>query len=1613
MTTFNTTTPQQDFIDAGVGNDTVSSVFAELQQNDTINGGDGIDTLIITGGSAEDTISIDASDITNQLDIDGTKVTGFEDFDLSNFTGVVIFNGSTGNDSIESGNGDDVLSGDNGDDYLNGGAGIDALIGGRGNDTYVVDNLGDIVYEFLNSGIDTIQSSVTWTLKANLENLILIGTDTINGIGNKLNNTLTGNVADNQLSGNAGNDTLIGSAGNDTLNGGEGNDTADYSQIGQSITLSPTGIITKGGGLGNDQLIQVETIIADASAVNNTIDVSTAGNAASINVNLQTQQLTVNGVPGVGTFTVTNFDHVQGTSQNDTIIGDSQNNQLSGNAGNDTLNGSEGNDTLNGGTGNDTADYSQIGQSITLSPTQIITKGSGLGNDQLIQVETIIADASAVNNTIDVSTAGNTAAINVNLQTQQLTINGVGTFTVTNFDHVQGTSQNDTIIGDTQNNQLSGNAGNDTLNGGAGNDTLIGGTGDDIYIVDNTTDIITENLGEGTDTIRSGVTFTLTTNVENLTLTGTDAINGTGNDVNNIIVGNSANNIIIGNAGNDTLDGGDGSDALIGGIDDDIYIVDSTTDIITENLGEGTDTTQSSVTFSIATNVENLTLTGTAAINGTGNAGNNVITGNSANNTLNGGAGNDTLIGGTGDDIYVVDSTTDIITENGNAGTDSIQSSVTYTIAINVENLTLTGTAAINGTGNAGNNVITGNSDNNTLNGGAGNDTLIGGIGDDIYVVDSTTDTITENGNAGADTIQSSVTYTIATLTNVENLTLTGTTAINGTGNAGNNVITGNNANNVMIGNAGNDILDGGNGSDALIGGTGNDIYIVNSTTDTITENANEGTDTIQSSVTFTIATLTNIENLTLTGTAAISGTGNAGNNVITGNSANNTLNGGAGNDTLIGGTGDDIYIVDSVTDIITENANAGTDTIQSSVTFSIATLTNIENLTLTGIIAINGTGNAGNNVITGNSDNNTLNGGAGNDTLIGGTGDDIYVVDSTTDIITENGNAGTDTIQSSVTFSIATNVENLILTGTAAINATGNAGKNVITGNSANNTLDGGTGNDTLDGSGGIDALIGGTGNDIYIVNSTTDTITENANEGTDTIQSSVTFSIATLTNIENLTLRGTAAINGTGNAGNNIITGNGANNTLDGGAGNDTLIGGTGNDIYIVNSTTDTITENANEGTDTIQSSVTFSIATLTNVENLTLTGTTAINGTGNAGNNVITGNSANNTLNGGAGNDTLIGGTGDDIYIVDSVTDIITENANAGTDTIQSSVTYTIATNVENLTLTGIIAINGTGNAGNNIITGNSDNNTLNGGAGNDTLIGGAGDDIYIVDSITDIIAENANGGTDTIQSSVTFSIAALTNVENLTLTGTTAINGTGNAGNNIITGNNANNVIIGNAGNDTLDGGDGSDALIGGTGNDIYLVNSTTDTITENANGGTDTIQSSVTYTIATNVENLTLTGIIAINGTGNAGNNIITGNGVNNTLTGGVGKDTLTGGLGVDRFDYRTLADSVFSNFDVITDFSANTSNDLFLVSTARSGFSNAGTVATLDTNGIAAKLTTAAFTANSAAQFSFGSRSFVALNDVTAGFSATTDAIIEVTGLTGTLGLNNFTTSLV
>ena len=480
------------------------------------------------------------------------------------------------------------------------------------------------------------------------------------------------------------------------------------------------------------------------------------------------------------------------------------------------------------------------------------------------------------------------------------------------------------------------------------------------------------------------------------------------------------------------------------------------------------------------------------------------------------------------------------------------------------------------------------------------------------------------------------------------------------------------------------------------------------------------------------------------------------------------------------------------------------------------------------------------------------------------------------------------------------------------------------------------------------------------------------------------------------------------------NIFTGTTGNDTLVGTTGADTMRGGLGNDTYYVDNTGDRVIESANSGTDTVRARINYTLTS--NVENLILEGTGNINGTGNSLNNSITGNSGNNILNGGTGADTMRGGLGNDTYYVDNTGDRVIEVLNEGTDTVRSTITYTLPNHVENLILEGTANINGTGNTLNNNITGNSGSNILNGGGGNDTLnggtgsdrmVGGNGNDTYYVDNTGDRVIENANSGTDTVRARINYTLTS--NVENLILEGTGNINGTGSSLNNSITGNSGNNI---------LNGGTGADTMRGGLGNDTYYVDNTGDRVIESANSGTDTVRARISYTLTSNVENLILEGTGGnINGTGNSLNNSITGNSAanilnggagNDILTGGAGKDTLTGGLGSDRFVYKTLSDSLLANFDVIKDFNANANNDLFLVSTARSRFTNVGAVATLDNTGISNKLTTANFGANSVAQFSFGTRSFVAINNATAGFSQNTDAIIEITGLTGTLGLTNF-----
>ena len=440
--------------------------------------------------------------------------------------------------------------------------------------------------------------------------------------------------------------------------------------------------------------------------------------------------------------------------------------------------------------------------------------------------------------------------------------------------------------------------------------------------------------------------------------------------------------------------------------------------------------------------------------------------------------------------------------------------------------------------------------------------------------------------------------------------------------------------------------------------------------------------------------------------------------------------------------------------------------------------------------------GLAGNDSIEGLGGNDTLDGGTGDDSLIGGIGNDLYIVNNAADMLVEQTNAGIDTVKIDAGFTLDEEIDEPDYTlgdNIEHIDASSFTGGIYLEGNSLANNLTGGNGNDTLDGADGVDTLKGGLGNDTYHVDlkitnagkstatvSLQDTLTELANQGTDTINLVGTVSdlakaslITIAANVENLDASATGStwLDIKGNAEANYIIGNDADNildgltgndTLEGGAGNDTLIGGAGadsliggigNDVYVVNIIKegasivleDEVFEEEDEGLDTLSltgsikltSAATLSVADYANIENIDISGTksTLINLTGNDEANLLKGNAAANTLSGGLGNDTLdgltgadimIGGEGDDTYYVDNKLDVVTELEDEGTDTVYSNLAaYTLADNVEHLVL-DTKGSAGTGNALDNTITGNAKANTLNGGLGNDTIYGGLGND-----------------------------------------------------------------------------------------------------------------------------------------------------------------------------------------------------------------------------------------------------------------------------------------------
>ncbi len=1154
------------------------------------------------------------------------------------------------------------------------------------------------------------------------------------------------------------------------------------------------------------------------------------------------------------------------------------------------------------------------------------------------------------------------------------------TFTGSKFDDTLfGSGLSDLLLGLAGNDSLTGDGGADTLDGGTGADTLEGGAGDDSYVLDNVADTVDDSAGSD-DRVLASIAIDLNSanlaGIEHAMLTGSGALTATGNADANMLIGNAGANRLDGQAGRDTMAGGAGAD---------IYEVDNTSDVVIENFGDGIDQVNSSASFALDGFIENLTLTGTDSSSGYGNAlankitgnasgnslagreGNDTLTGNDGNDYLGGGAGADKLVGGKGNDDYEVDEIGDQVVESGPAtDIDSVFSFITYTLGNDLEELFLVGDGAIDGTGNSLNNaiegtdkanVLSGLDGNDSLNGMDGADLLLGGTGDDTLGADEGADTLV--GGAGRDVFVFSVAgldgvdviadfdgmpggdvidlsspladfdpdtddindflrtsiadgnttlqidtdgggdsfVDLAVLqgvgTDMTGLTLTGTVLGIGTtavppipgvnlGTAGNDIVDARSG--IALGLGGNDTLrsmegvdtlDGGKGSDLLVDldlDDGSDTYVVDNAGDVIVDDG--GTDDrVLASITIDLgdATYIDIEHATLTGTAALDATGDEVSNMLIGNFGANKLDGKAGDDTMVGRGGDDTYEVDSEDDVVTEYAGEGTDLVNSAAPI-FALDDYVENLTLTGTADIDGEGNAlgneitgnvggnrldgrgGNDTLTGNNGDDDLDGGIGADSLVGGKGSDTYHVDDIADVIAESG-PGTDLdeVVSSITYTLGTTLEHLSLDplGSDDIDGTGNARDNNITGNLGSNVLSGLAGNDSLSGADGDDLLLGGAGNDTLAADGGSDVLVGGA--GSDVFQitlASLGFDRPdTIGDLDALpggdTIDLTSLLSGFDPATDDIDdflrTSTADGSTIINVDANGTAGGAVFLPMTVLQGVSTDLAGLLANGTITGVGATAQPAITGTSVGEALAGGATSDLILGLGGSDTLTGDAGADTLDGGAGLDLMTGGTGNDRYVIDNAKDVVTESGGAD-DRILASIAIDLKfpayAGVEHVTLTGAAALNATGNDLDNMLIGNVAVNRLDGKAGDDTLIGGAGDDIYEVDGTADAVIEYAGEGTDQVNSSADRTLFGF--IENLTLTGSGDIVGigndlanriTGNAGDNGLEGKAGNDTLTGNDGDDDLDGGAGADSMVGGGGNDVYVVDNVGDILVE--------------------------------------------------------------------------------------------------------------------------------------------------------------------------------------
>jgi len=581
---------------------------------------------------------------------------------------------------------------------------------------------------------------------------------------------------------------------------------------------------------------------------------------------------------------------------------------------------------------------------------------------------------------------------------------------------------------------------------------------------------------------------------------------------------NALSNHLTGDDGKNTFYAIQGGiDTLVGGKGDDWYFIKTLEAIIIEDDGEGKDTIYfeskerhvGDVNYNIIQYVEDFWLDSYFQ--------NSVIVGNDLDNMItvagtfmgykdhfiDGGQGADTYRIQNGRFTLVIDDDNDkvVLAPSGSRHV-TIESSISYTLAAQLNDLTLTGADALDGTGNEIANILLGNGAGNILDGRGGDDTIRGGGGDDKLLGGAGINIL--EGGAGADTIDGSGGTAYASYlhagTGVRVDLRTPDGAAN-TGDAAGDVFI---AINNVEGSDHADMLIGNDAVNVLKGLDGNDTYIIDAT-DVVVEGANKGIDTLIVGFSASLATYANVENLTASGTASISLTGNDLGNVLTGNAGDNVLKGAGGADTLAGGAGNDTYYIDNAGDVVIEAAGGGTDTAVVSLDFRMDALANVEILKLAdGTQAARVTGGGGNDHLVGNEGFNVIDGGAGADTMEGGAGSDVFLVDDAGDVVIETVGNGADAVQTSVNYTLSAGAEIEFLTGlgsgslwltgnefgntisgTAGANRLiGQDGNDVLTGYAGNDILKGDTGNDTLHGGAGKDTLYGGAGKDTFVFN-------------------------------------------------------------------------------------------------------------------------------------------------------------------------------------------------------------------------------------------------------------------------------------------------------------------------------------------------------------------------------------------------------------------------------------------------------------------------------------------------------------------------------------------------